>query len=635
MSLPGPTPPIKFETELQRAEAGIYALSLFHLTSPESRSSPSYTAAGSVLLPPLLYSATVDIVRLLGVESLWAEAEADTACVFEARRRRAFLTGLDSDFVVFGGDCEAEALGYVPMDEMVWASIDSTPKQSASVPDADAFVPVKGRRVRRTGSAYRKNTPLPPPVPHVSFISSLTITSYHPSLLAERLKFPPSLLPLFASLVGNDYVQFASHFHPRDLSGVQKIERVATALRESLAPSKKAVQKLALATRRGTASPATFDDDPATLLARTVQLLLQRPLAEAQMDEINHALIDSALSYALPLSLSSLSLTPSATAPASPYRNEVALLLGSAMAEGNLAPKLAGVIRDGRYLGRVWLEDSTRGTIGRRVGDPIRRLCWALLHEGLGIGFTDEQSAPSPMPASQVDNTVEELDVWGGNASDRRSQSEDGPVEDLGADTLSQQPLPSSKPTFEHKHLSDSPSPNVAQVQTYLRSSSLILPKLVPVASMVEILSELGSHPLLPSPLPAEPVLLQDSTYRSRLFLALTGSLTSGVLEIEGQFRPLVVALRWVLRVTAEDAKGGMKWRLQRAEVDALVLAGVRSLVAWRAWEGVVGTFDLAGNTNEETASLTPLPRISNRIVHVTSHLVSRLPWPPPALASG
>lgn len=392
--------------------------------------------------------------------------------------------------------------GYVPLDEMVWNWVEFSPEEPEE-PIEPGFEAVKPSKHRSKKPFYRNNTPLPPPVPHVNFISSLTITTYHPHLLAERLQLPLGILPLFAALAGNDLYAFDRSFHSSGLNSVQRLERVASTLRDCLNPKSKRTSK-------GLTSPVTpsSGDTALSLLTDTVNALSSFPLSEDQIDVIIHQLIESALSYALPGSTLQVStITPSSTAPPSPHRDEILSLYVKAMENGDLSPKIAGCIRDGRYVSKLWLEDTQRVSIARHVGDGIRDSCWALLDEGVGIVFDQTEAVDRVKESERIaeerlrqdeDRTHEQTglgDVGQGFTDEERigdSGNLTSPVLDAGLPSddgeLTQDGDEAELATSSASPdgLVDAPEPEpipTPSIQTYLRSSSLFLPKLVPIVS--------------------------------------------------------------------------------------------------------------------------------------------------------
>ncbi|KAF1806479.1 hypothetical protein V8B55DRAFT_1457102 [Mucor lusitanicus] len=112
------------------------------------------------LIPPLTLEVIVQTLKELHVEIQACEAEADGEVVQRAARERAYVVSQDSDMHVYPD----VGKGYIPLD-------------SLSIPTHD------------TDSDY--------------YISA---SVYHPEALARSLNLEPYQLPLFGTLLGNDYL---------------------------------------------------------------------------------------------------------------------------------------------------------------------------------------------------------------------------------------------------------------------------------------------------------------------------------------------------------------------------------------------------------------------------------------------
>jgi hypothetical protein len=617
----GPAPSLKHATEVSRLASLIRPISLFHLTSPSSRSHASYKPDDVAVLPPLVFSATIDASRALGVESVFAAEEADRVCVSIARERNGFITGQDSDFVVFANEGEGGVRGYVPMDEMVWDWVETVSEEPEEVVEP-GFEKVKAPRRRSPKPFWRNGSPLPPPVPHVNFITSLTLTTYHPSLLADHLQLPLSLLPLFAALVGNDLYSLDRSFHPSGLNGLTRLERVASSLRECLNPKLKRSPK-------NSPTISTSGDTALSLLTEVVTSLSLYTLTEDQIDIIIHQLIDSALSYALPNVPDASTVTASSTAQSAQTREEAIKLYTAAFADGDLSPKIAGVIREGRFLSKPWLEDTQRTTIAKKAGDGIRDACWAVLHEAVGIGYDE----PVEVEVEEVE-TKEESKTAGEDDVAEEKEAADGDevaVEDGEAEAamaVDDAGTEKADPTVDGEaEVGSPPSPTELApppppvVQTYFRSSSLYLPKLIPILPITGVLDLHHSSTSLPSsPDSSVPLVLQPIDHRLRVFLHFTSSLTPKVEALPIDLRPLVVALRWMLHALAEEGQSGMKDRPRKVEIEALLVSGSRSVRKWNAWAEDPSTDPPLASPAEVQG-----PEISQRAVHLTSFLLHSL----------
>lgn len=626
----GPVPPQKFQTELDRATALLHEVFLFHHTSALSRSHPS-SLRKMRLLPPLLYSAFVEVALALGVECIWAEAEADDVVAFVASARGGFVVGLDSDFVIYGGrpDGAEERVherGYIPINSMRWESHAATADDDADEilrsdqVDDDGFQIVQPKRKARA-DVYRPSSPVPPFVPHPDFLVSMTCTVFTPDLLAASLQLPVRLLPLFASLVGNDYCNFGTRLQHRGSNAVERVERVARCLRESREP------------RKGVKAP----DGLTELLARTVDALLVQGLSEIDKEEMIHTLIDSALLYTLPSSLPPV-LTTSKHYTSS-HREAAEPLYAAAVVRGELAPRLSGVIRDGRYIVRPWLEDTTRRSVGRVAGDGVRAAWTAVLADALGVGYVEPN-------VDQVGNVESDDDVREETGSLDPLDELVSDEEDDWAGTRTEAAAPAQACSAGEDHADQAekvvPPMNVAgssptalmgepHLLVYHRSSTALHPSLHPIPTLTSLLeaasSGSGLLPDLEGLTGQESVVSQPLAWRVQLHLALLGSLTPAVDQIPDGQKPLVLGLRWMICALAQEGERAVKSRLRRAEVDAIVIGGLRAARAWSAWLSTANEAGAGGAAVPVPPfdRSVPIQEISNRSVHVTSHLLHTL----------
>jgi len=628
-------PPQKFQTEVDRATALLHEVFLFHHTSAPSRSHPS-SLRKMRLLPPLVYSTFIEVALALGVECIWAEAEADDVVAFVASDRSGFVVGLDSDFVIYGGrpggDEPGHERGYIPINSMRWESVAASADEDADDAtrgagqvDDDGFQVVQPKRKART-DVYRPSSPVPPFVPHPDFIVSMTCTVFTPDLLAASLQLPVRLLPLFASLVGNDYCHFAARLQHRGSNAVERVERVARCLREAREP------------RKGVKAP----DGLIELLGRTVDALLVQGLSEVDTNDMIHTLIDSALLYTLPTSLPPV-LTTSAHYTSS-HREAAEPLFAAAVGQGEFAPKLSGVVRDGRYVVRPWLEDTTRRSVARVAGDGIRAAWTAVLADALGVGYVepaveqvgdvegDDEGAEAEEPIDLPESLAsDEDDDWTGTRSNGAPTAEGCTADDFAAaDGQATLPDEGSTPPAVDGSLPAHPS-DEPHLLVYHRSSTALHPSLHPIPALASLLAAASCSASL-SPSLEElaghaSVVSQSLSWRMQLHLALLGSLTPAVELIPDGLKPLVLSLRWMIQALAQEGNKAVKNRLKRAEVEAVVLGGLRAARAWSAW---LSTAMEPGAGGESVPSppfgrSVPIQEISNRSVHVTSHLLHTL----------
>ncbi|BEI80094.1 hypothetical protein CcaverHIS002_0106230 [Cutaneotrichosporon cavernicola] len=264
----GASPPEKHNTLLGRMQQGVETARLFYTTRPESRSSP-VGQKGYSLLPPFTSHTFAAALASLKVETHFVpRGEADGECVVLAASIGGYVLGKDTDFVILGS--AAEMKGYIPLDLMEWVE---------AAPDADAenngggFTTVSGRKKGRARSASRL-------LPRTSG-ATLILPAFTSVALARRLRLPTTMLPLLASLAGNDYSGGAGMGTGKFSD---RIDRIARILRETQA------------------RPGSHTADTAyELVARVVRKLHIRPYVdERELAETVEAVVNSTIQYVLP-----------------------------------------------------------------------------------------------------------------------------------------------------------------------------------------------------------------------------------------------------------------------------------------------------------------------------------------------
>ncbi|KAI0090504.1 hypothetical protein BDY19DRAFT_984271 [Irpex rosettiformis] len=338
----GPYPPLKFPTLISRTtENTIKPSLLFFRTSPPSRSKPKFLRE-CTMLPPRAYTACVQTLRILQhaqkhehdvLEMHFADEEGDPYAVELAGRVGAYVVGNDSDFVILNVE---GYLGYVPLDDMLW-SIDGNNDEEeegsfVSVEDdADGFQTVvsnksKRRRQRRVDVGLGSNGIVPPDESSSSSSSlQLSITIYAPSSLASHLQLPLSLLPLLATLVGNDFTNPRSSFleessssssstgtttskttnlewlfFDRHMTSIQRITRVSNTLRGIL---KAAVSPPTGNQNTKKKKKETGVSSVMELIDRAVGALIVRntdSMASGERERVVERVVEATLQYAIP-----------------------------------------------------------------------------------------------------------------------------------------------------------------------------------------------------------------------------------------------------------------------------------------------------------------------------------------------
>ncbi|KAF8986126.1 hypothetical protein BGZ46_009237 [Entomortierella lignicola] len=123
------------------------------------------------LIPPLVMEVTLQTLRSLGVDLMVCDGEADGLVAQLAREKslqedvdEAYAVSKDSDYFIYNTGSFAKG-GYIPLDSLF---VSSDPQTQ---------------------------------------ITTITANVYSQSAIAEHLGIQPHFLPLFASLVGNDYLR--------------------------------------------------------------------------------------------------------------------------------------------------------------------------------------------------------------------------------------------------------------------------------------------------------------------------------------------------------------------------------------------------------------------------------------------
>lgn len=253
----------------------------------------------------------------------------------------------DSDYFIFPADC----LGYIPLSTMEYG-----------------------------GTSHSK-------LEYVSRRSPIQVRfkCYHHRNIAKILDIPPSFLPLFAALVGNDQADYLNAF--TTTPKVARSQRVKGSKDKQLLPYiARELSKLAhLATPspQSTGSPAPPDPESVILNAVLPQLGIDTPKIQ-----MIHDLLLSAASYQLkPVT------APSPTFPLhpqpeldTPYRAQCRALYLAAFRRGQLSGSVLNILKHGRVIRPGQLEMHEFPSPGSLLGTPVRRWTYALLADA----FYDE-----------------------------------------------------------------------------------------------------------------------------------------------------------------------------------------------------------------------------------------------------
>ncbi|PWN30649.1 PIN domain-like protein [Jaminaea rosea] len=216
----GAIPELKTQTVLSRRGSVAALNSAFMRSSPSTRASKRFQAE-CCSLPPLLIDCVRDVLRSLGVENIAVEAEADSAVAELAEQTGGLAVSKDSDYFILCSRGAGRAR-YAPLDTFEYlveqAPVEGQEQAAEAMDDNDGFEAVsRGRRKKKAapspsnGSSSSRITALDQPPSRSTLLSgqlilkSIRARAFSSHALAARLKLPAPLLPLLASVVGNDY----------------------------------------------------------------------------------------------------------------------------------------------------------------------------------------------------------------------------------------------------------------------------------------------------------------------------------------------------------------------------------------------------------------------------------------------
>ncbi|CAO3607359.1 unnamed protein product [Cunninghamella echinulata] len=175
----GALPEAKENTRLKRYKGYIEKLSaiLNNLSQIDTsnKQNPSTTTNNGpqynrdlYIIPPLTIEVCIQTLRELGVTVLISSEEADGLVVQLAQEKNGYIISLDSDMYIY----PHSGKGYIPLDSLKIPTIND------------------------------------------NHTDTITAKIYQPEKLANFLQLDKSLLPLFGSLLGNDYVNIQDIKHP-------------------------------------------------------------------------------------------------------------------------------------------------------------------------------------------------------------------------------------------------------------------------------------------------------------------------------------------------------------------------------------------------------------------------------------
>ncbi|KIK81542.1 hypothetical protein PAXRUDRAFT_832773 [Paxillus rubicundulus Ve08.2h10] len=596
----GPSPELKIPTLISRLNrTNVERSLLFFRTSPTSRSTPSFLHENRILPPLVLQSCVVTLERLAreksGLQVHFADEEGDPYAVELAGRLGAYVVGNDSDFVILNS---GQYAGYISLDEMVWTvplPVDQ-PATANRDEGGDFQTVVNNKTKKRTVAAQQRTARgLIPPENTLTADLALSVTVYTPSTLALHLKIPITLLPLLASLVGNDFSNLSSTqrnvqslFFERNLTLSQRITHAANTLSTILNSS---TQK-----RKARHQVGSVMD----LIDRAVNSLLVRSpnsLAPGEVDDIVDRIVNAALQYAIdkyegelygpaslwPTEICALhgdgtcplpSIFSRALSQSQEPDSNNGVLLDSvllrlrtmyleAFRSGKFQPKLTDVLSTRTFWPRIFLDNPDVEDVARSVGRPIRRWIYALLEDAVGL--------PEP-PA-------EEPWIEDGSVSQDGWEDEEDPdelidvIEEDFSDDENVDLLAPLRGELQRLHAEEDPSeiptsissrprsglrPSSKCVIEYVRRGSRIIPEEVPVPDLAALMISSGFSGYVD--LEAwVPVQLRSLKERMSLFLQILESNVPAVRDLPSERLMAVLVVRWLVHTLhLRAAESGM-----------------------------------------------------------------------------
>ncbi|KIM63871.1 hypothetical protein SCLCIDRAFT_1213658 [Scleroderma citrinum Foug A] len=667
----GPSPELKIPTLISRLNRSNVEQSLiFFRTSQASRSTLRFLRETRIL-PPLTYECCVQTLQKLALsgklplEVHFADEEADPYAVELAGRLGAYVVSNDSDFVIFNSGHYA---GYMSLDDMVWLAPVAQEETVISMNDDSngGFQTVVRSKTKKQCTRQKQfTTGIIPPEDVLATDLTLTASVYSPVALASHLKIPVTILPLFASIVGNDFSNqsttqrnIQSLFFEKRMSLSQRITRTANTLADIL---NAATQQRKAKHQVGSALD---------LIDRTVNALLIRVpnhMAPGEVEATVDRIVTAALQYAIdkydggvygPTSLwptrvcalhketcpfaalfrRRLSHSPDETTGNGPCvaTDRVTLMIGSMYVEayraGKLKPKIADIVSLGTFWPKLFLENPDIETVAKSIGRPGRRWIYAILADGVGL---PEKPVLEAMPTASEDssNVTQNSSEWDGHEEDPDELIDvvEENSSDDDADLLA--PL---RCELERLRTSDSASDIPASASSrssfrseprsiieYVRRGTRIAPEQVPVPDITALVSSSGLN------LPTEdgmhtPFQLRSLEERMSLFFQILGSDFPQIRALPADQLVGVLAVRWVVQtlhlraVESEMNKDrdNARWTYREAR------AFLAFYVAWSRHDGD-GSVMVASSTPRHDAQMegTAVP-IEDRNVQLMAQIL-------------
>ncbi|KAF8839419.1 hypothetical protein BDN67DRAFT_1003712 [Paxillus ammoniavirescens] len=595
----GPSPELKIPTLISRLNrTNIERSLLFFRTSSSSRSTPRFLHENRILPPLVLQSCMVTLQELARETSAlqvhFADEEGDPYAVELAGRLGAYVVGNDSDFVILNS---GQYAGYISIDEMLWTVPLPADQPATANMDGDdgGFQTVVNNKTKKRPVAAQQQTARGLIPPENTLIADLTlsVTVYTPSTLASHLKIPITLLPLLASLVGNDFSNLSSTqrnvqslFFERSLTLSQRVTHAANTLSTIINSS--------TLKRKARHQVGSVMD----LIDRAVNSLLIRSpntLAPGEVDAIVDRIVNAALQYAInkyegelygPASLwpteicalhgdgtcplpsifsraLSQSQEPDNNNPGDSVLLRLRTMYLEAFRSGKLQPKLTDVLSTGTFWPKIFLDNPDVENVARSIGRPIRRWIYALLEDAVGL-----PEAPAEEPWIEGGSVFQDGGEDGEDPDELIDVIEEDSSDDENVDLLA--PLrgelqrlhaeedSSEIPTSASSRSRSRPPLSPKCVIEYVRRGSRIAPEEVPVPDLAVLMISSGFSGNVD--LEAwVPVQLRSLKERMALFLQILESNVPAVMELPSERLMAVLVVRWLVHTLhLRAAESGM-----------------------------------------------------------------------------
>lgn len=659
----GAYPQLKFATQILRlGQSFVQPALLFFRTSAASRTTPRFLHEAQIL-PPLMYGTCVETLREIArsnsdVELHFADEEGDPFSVELAGRINGYVVGNDSDFIVLNSEGYQ---GYIPLDEMIWHS-GGTEEDVLKTEDDSEFQAVRRPKGKRKTDLSTTKGIVPPPN---ATSLTLTFSAYKPTKLASVLNLPVTLLPLVASLVGNDFSQqpdgrrvLQGLFFERQSTPSQRITRAAIIIHSILNPN----------TQRKRAKHMI--GSVMDLIERSVNALLLRPssFGSGEIAEVVEKIVEATLQYAIP------KYEGDTPGPAGLWASELCALHGlhvcpilplfsrkvADLADGSeeqeyglavredfiksyragfLSPKLMDVLHTATYWPRLFLENPDYETASRSIARPIRRWIYSILDDALGLPEVQSEVDATEPPAST--STVDDLEVEEDDEDELIDVIESGSEDELESEI--EDPLAPLKGALQKLHQdegedqSQEPEPIISLASSNTEPRPLALPRTqAPVIvehirrgtriaderTIVTPISELlVTLPMARDTDPKDlvyPLLLTRSVDdRISIFLQILKSDLASIRSLSAEQIIPVLAIRWIIQTLSDRAR----------ETESKERQNER----WTKAEGLIFlaasifTDELKGARDIMASATTEYPTIVDRNVQMVAQFLTAL----------